>query len=134
MWQPTLPGYRAVDVVEDVVQRCKERFPWRRYQVLDFVEEKLPPCDAVLCRDALQHLSYMDVWSALVNFQRAGAKYLFTNSHRHDQNVDVETGGWFPINLEAEPFAFPAPVLEVPDGMWDSGEKWVGKIFGAWEL
>ncbi len=134
MWQPTLPGYHGVDVVPAVVSRCIERFPYRRYRLMDFVTDELPPCDAVLCRDALQHLSLADCYTALANFKRAGARFLFANSHRGNANADVPTGGWFPINLEAPPFAFPAPVREVPDGMWDGGEKWPGKVFGAWEL
>lgn len=137
MWQPTLPGYYGIDIVPAVIEACQERFPWRRYIVGDFVEDELPPCDAVLCRDALQHLSLFDCYKALRNFAKAGARVLFASSHRGYANRDIDSGDWFAINLEAPPFALPQtdPVLEVADDRWPDGPSpWPTKVFAAWSL
>jgi hypothetical protein len=135
MWQPTLPGYHGVDIVPSVVQACRERFPWRRYTVADFVTADLPPLDAVLCRDALQHLSFDDGLAAIANFRRNGARVLFSSSHAGYTNTNVQTGGWFPVNLEAFPFDLGEPILGVPDTRWAGrAHPWESKIFGAWLL
>jgi SAM-dependent methyltransferase len=135
LWQPTLPGYYGVDIVPDVIERCKERFPWRRYEVLDFVSQVLPSCNAVLCRDALQHLPLADCEQALNNFREAGATVLFASSHRGHANRDIAAGDWYPVNLEAPPFSLGEPLRELPDNLWPGGPSpWPGKVFGAWSL
>lgn len=135
LWQPTLPGYYGVDIVPDVIERCKERFPWRRYEVLDFVSRPLPPCNAVLCRDALQHLSLYDCLQALDNFRAADATILFASSHRSYANANIKTGEWYPVNLEAPPFSLGEPLREMADNVWPNGPSpWPDKVFAAWSL
>jgi hypothetical protein len=102
--------------------------------VADICADELPRCEAVLVRDALQHLSLRDGLTALQNFRRTGAKWLLASSHGGEENTDITSGGWYPCNLEAAPFWLGEPRWSIPDGTWDSGVRFPTKSFGLWEL
>lgn len=134
-WQPNLPGYVGIDIVPDVIERNRAARPDRTYEVGDFVTDELPACDAVLCRDALQHLSLEDGIAALANFALAGARFIFASSHRDHYNREIAAGDWFPVNLETSPYGLGDPLKFVPDNVWPDGPSpWPDKIFGVWTL
>lgn len=133
-WMPELPGYVGMDIVPEAVARAQELHPDRHFVVGDFVSDPLPMVDAVICRDALQHLSLADGLTALRNFRTAGARYLLANSHRGGHNRDVPSGEWYEIDLEAPPFSLGAPIVETPDGWWEDRERYPGKVFGAYRI
>lgn len=134
LWQPELPGYIGIDISSVAVGRARRRHPERDFRTLDMCTDELPRCDAIICRDALQHLSLVDGLTALQNFRRSGAKWLLANTHRGGKNVDVPSGGWFEIDLEAGPFWLGEPVREIPDGAWKGQNRYPNKVFGIWEL
>lgn len=133
-WVPDLPGYIGMDIVPQAISKAKSLHNGRRYILGDFVTDRLPVVDAILCRDALQHLSIQDVLDALGNFHRSGAKFLIANSHRGGENKDIPSGLWFPIDLEAPPFEMGAPMMETHDGLWPSGVRYPNKVLGVWRL
>lgn len=133
-WQPDLPGYIGVDVVREAIMVARKQHPDRTYGLLDICRDELPVADAVLCRDALQHLPLGDAQAAIQNFRRMGAKYLIASSHAGEMNVDVMAGGWYPCNLEAEPFWLGAPVRTVFDGHWKGVDRYPTKVMGLWAL
>jgi hypothetical protein len=113
-WLPTfdLPEIRiiGVDIVEELIALNRARHPQVHFEVADFVTDRLPRADLILCRDGLVHLPNADVLTALVNFRRSGAKWLLTNTFvDRSENLDIETGAWRPLNLCKPPFALPAP-------------------------
>jgi hypothetical protein len=126
-----LDAYIGVDIVPTLIEENRRRFPhpnWR-FELADLVEDDLPRGDAVLCRDALIHLSLADILRALSNIRRSGAKYLLATSHETiNANTDVTTGGWRSVNLMLAPFNLPPPlerIIENPQ---------TGKILGIWML
>lgn len=126
-----LDAYIGVDIVPTLIEENRRRFPhpnWR-FELADLVEDDLPRGDAVLCRDALIHLSLADILRALSNIRRSGAKYLLATSHETiSANTDVTTGGWRSVNLMLAPFNLPPPlerIIENPQ---------TGKILGIWML
>lgn len=133
-WQPDLPGYIGVDIVRDALLAAQRRRPERSYALLDICADSLPTTDAVLCRDALQHLPLGDALAALQNFRRCGAKYLIASTHRGEINHDVPAGGWYPCNLEAAPFWLGTPAAEVFDGRWAGQDRYPTKLMGVWPL
>lgn len=133
-WQPKLPGYVGVDIVAEAIGAARVRHPERRWVIADICSDILPATDAVLCRDALQHLSLSDAQAAVSNFRRAGASYLIGSSHAGEVNRNVPTGSWYPCNLQAAPFWFGEPVTQVFDGHWEGRDHHPGKFLGAWEL
>jgi SAM-dependent methyltransferase len=113
-WLPTfdLPGLTiiGVDIVPEVISLNRLRHPMFRFEVADIVTDPLLKCDLILCRDGLVHLSNMEILKALVNFRRSGAKWLLTNTFLgRDENPDIQTGEWRPLNLCLPPFALVAP-------------------------
>ena len=135
LWMPDLPGYVGVDIVPRAIDVARKRHPGRRFEVADICTDPLPACDAVICRDALQHLSLADGLAALQNFRRSGAKYLLANTHRGGANQDIVTGEWYEIDLEAGPWWLGAPIQELPDGIWAGKQnRYPTKHFCVWEL
>lgn len=94
---------------------------------LDILEDGLPPVDAILCRDFLQHLPNADALAAIKTIHRSGAAYLIATSHSNPANRDLAAPGQYrPLNLRAPPFNFPPPLEAVDDGP--------GRILGLWTL
>ena len=134
LWMPSLPGYVGVDIVEQAVKIARERHPERSYATLDICADVLPKCEAIICRDAMQHMSMHDGLAALENFRASGAEWFFAASHRGTENESITTGGYYQINLEAAPFSLGEPLLEIPDGDWENELKFPHKMLGLWAL
>lgn len=69
--------------------------------------------ELILCRDALQHLSYELIASTIENFCGSNAKYLLVGSYisaKRNKNRNIAVGLAFSINLLATPFNFPRPL------------------------
>lgn len=128
-------SYVGIDVVETLIAQNqalhadqRHRFEWR-----DVTRDPLPRADLILCRDALVHLSFADVRAALENFRRSGSRLLLTTTFIDlPRNEDTRTGGWRPLNLQAEPFLFPEPIAMIDD--LPAGGIAPGKRLGLWEL
>jgi hypothetical protein len=129
--------YLGVDVVPELVARNRERFesPRRRFLRKDILRDRLPACDTILCRDALVHFSRSEIFAALANFRRTGARFLVTTTFVGDRsNEEIETGGWRPLNLEREPFLLPPPLACVDERCHHSGGIYADKRLGVWRL
>jgi SAM-dependent methyltransferase len=110
--------YIGVDIVEPLIAENSRKFsrPRREFKTVDIVVGELPPADLVLCRDCLFHLPYKDVFQALANFRRTGAKWLLTTTFPDvEQNFDIPAGSYRPINLCRSPFGLPAPIEAVTE-------------------
>ena len=56
------------------------------------------------------------VRKAIANVRRSGARYLLTTHFvTKDANLDIEIGGYRPVNLCAPPFFLPEPLELVND-------------------
>jgi len=124
-----LRRYHGIDVVTDVIEANRRRYasPGRSFESADITRDRLPDCDAILCRDCLNHLSFVDIRACFANFARTRAHYVMLTTHPAvSENVDCETGGWRMLNLCLPPFSLPEPVelvLENED---------LGKYLGVW--
>jgi hypothetical protein len=126
-----LDAYIGVDIVPALIDENRRRFPYPnwRFEVADLVEDDLPRGDAVLCRDALIHLSLADILRALSNIRRSGAKYLLATSHETiSTNTNITTGGSRSVNLMLAPFNLPPPLERIVEN------PQTGKILGIWML
>jgi hypothetical protein len=115
-----LDEYYGVDIVRPVIEQNAAKFggPRRHFSVADLTSDPLPRADAILCRDALVHVSYQDAAKILAGFAATGATWLLLNTYPEvSQNRNQFTGHrWRRLNFRLEPFEFPEPLEMVPDG------------------
>lgn len=110
--------YTGVDVVAALIAANVEHYADARHRFLcrDLTCDELPQADAILCRDALVHLSFQDIEAVIRNFKRSGSRYLLaTTFSQLPRNGNIRTGGWRPLNLQLEPFRFPEPLACIAD-------------------
>lgn len=129
--------YVGVDVVRELVMRNERLYasPSRKFVHADITRDPLPSGDVVLCRDCLVHFADADIWRALANIRRSGARFLITTTFAHRRkNSPIETGAWRPLNLEAPPFSLTAPVLRIDERCLHSGGIYRDKQLAVWEI
>ena len=105
------------------------------YHLADITRDPLPRCDAVLCRDALVHLSFANIERAVANFKASGAAWLIATTFPDWQtNHDCEDGDWRALNFEMKPFSWGPPVELVNENCTEAGGGWRDKSLGVWRL
>jgi hypothetical protein len=135
----SLPGVQYVggDLVPEVIADAARRHgaPERRFLTLDITSSALPSADLLLCRDCLVHLSYGDIVKAIENIRRSEITYLLTTTFGDESGFrDIVTGDWRPVNLEAPPFCFPAPVELLVEGCTEQNGAFADKALGLWRV
>jgi hypothetical protein len=141
-WLSTLElpcAYTGADIVPRLVEENERRYggpgSGRRFLRLDLTTDPLPPADLILCRDCLVHLSFRNVFRALANVRRSGARYLLTTTFlEHGENADIEDGDWRLLNLEHPPFRLPPPVDLLVEGCVEGDGAYADKALGLWDI
>ena len=127
--------YTGADIVIDLIHDDFEKYDRAdmHFLVLNIIQDQLPACDLILCRDCLVHFSIDDIKKTIVNIIKSKAKYLlcttFTNAGR--ENKDMVTGHWRPLNMEDAPFNFPAPLKMIKE---DVVGEFADKSLGLWNI
>ena len=105
--------YHGTDVVSSVVANNSIAFRNDKrisFSLHDLSQKQgyLPQhYDLLLSRDALQHLSYVDISRVVVNYCSSNSKYMLLGSYLDGgSNQDIKSGGCFEIDLQKEPFYF----------------------------
>jgi hypothetical protein len=105
------------------------------YHLADITGGPLPRCDAILCRDALVHLSFENIERTVANFKASGAKWLIATTFPEWQaNGDCEDGDWRALNFERPPFGWGPPVELLNENCLEAGGGWRDKSLGVWRL
>ncbi len=126
--------YIGGDIVPELIERNRERFPQHTFHVLDICRDPLPDVDFVLMRDLLVHLSYADITLALDNLAASNIRYVgCTTFPDHERNADGLTGKHRRLNMRADPINWPQPLHSVPEGGVEGVSK-DGKCLGVWSL
>jgi SAM-dependent methyltransferase len=129
--------YVGVDVVPGLVAEVQRRHSalGRSFICADVTRDTLPPADFVLCREVLMHFPDEDVFAAVANLKRTGARWLLTTTFvDRAANEPIELGFWRALNLEAPPFDFPPPLRTLADIPLVDREQFLDKRLGLWEL
>lgn len=132
-----LTKYVGVDVIRELVMRNAERFGGngRLFMCLDVTTDKLPQVDMIFSRDMTVHLSNNDAIAALRNFKRSKSEYLLTTTFPEtEENEDILTGEWRPMNLQRPPFNFPEPLRLINEGCTEDGGRYTDKSLGLWRM
>ena len=109
--------YLGVDVVPGVVKNNTEKFKdkyisFRQHDFSTGPIQDLPKgkISAIFCRDALQHLAYNTIISALESFIQSSVDYLIIGSYyNHGTLAEILTGGYFPFDV-SKIIDFPNPI------------------------
>lgn len=104
-------GYVGGDIVPDLIDENRRRFPDVDFRVLDLVSDELPRADCVMVRDCFSHLSFVDIGEALENVRRSGITYLLVTHYTEEKdNADIHRGQFHRLNYCRPPFEFPEPI------------------------
>jgi SAM-dependent methyltransferase len=131
--------YLGIDIVPDLIEMLRARAGSREiggeYRLADITADSLPRCDAILCRDALVHLSFANIARAVANFRASGATWLIVTTFPDWQvNADCEDGDWRALNFERAPFNWRPPVELLNENCMEAGGGWRDKSLGVWRL
>jgi hypothetical protein len=131
--------YVGVDIVPSLIERLQARAAAGEikgeYRLADITRDLLPRCDAILCRDALVHLSFANIERAVANFRASGAAWLIATTFAEWQtNGDCEDGDWRALNFERAPFQWAPPVELLNENCTEAGGGWRDKSLGVWRL
>jgi len=128
--------YIGADIVRDIINQ-NNRYEGRNitFQQLDLTLDSLPKVDLILCRDALVHFSFEDIFRALENMCRSGSRYiLMTTFPARKNNLNVVTGQWRVLNFEIKPFGLPPPMHVITEGCTEGEEgEYEDKSLGLWK-
>ena len=129
----------GVDIVASLIESLQARAAAGEikgeYHLADITRDPLPRCDAILCRDALVHLSFANIERAVANFRASGAAWLIATTFPEWQtNGDCEDGDWRALNFERAPFRWGPPVELVNENCLEAGGGWRDKSLGVWRL
>lgn len=97
--------YIGADVVEEMVEANRAKFPGTKFACLDITKSILPKVDLIFARDLFGHFSNESLAKAFANIQKSGSKYLLATSFtKYATSPDIVTdGNWKPINLMIPP-------------------------------
>jgi hypothetical protein len=131
--------YVGVDIVPPLIEGLRARVAAGEikgeYLLADITGDALPRCDAILCRDALVHLSFANIERAVTNFRTSGATWLIATTFPEWQtNRDCEDGDWRALNFERAPFHWGPSVELLNENCLEAGGGWRDKSLGAWRL
>ena len=128
-------SYIGGDIVDDLIQNNSKLYATKnkKFIKMDIINDHLPQMDLVLCRDALFHFSYSDIFKSIKNIGKSKSKYLLSSSYLlSTTNQDIVTGGWTRLNLLNKPFNFPKPLEIIHEG--DFGEEKLDKSLLLWKI
>lgn len=129
--------YLGGDIVPDLIEANRRRHPHRRFEVLDLTAGKLPRADLVFSRDCLVHFSAADIKKAVQNIKASGSRYWLTTTFPGRENKEIATGGWRPVDLQADPFHFPDPLALINENCTERnalGETFTDKSLALFEV
>ena len=132
-----LSQYIGADIVDDLVNVNNTLYADRVHSFvkLDVTKDHLPRVDLILSRDCLVHFSLSDAIASLRNFRRSCSSYLLATTFTNQQhNIQIQTGGWRPINLEAPPFNLPRPLEVINEHCTQDDGKYPDKALALWKL
>lgn len=126
--------YTGADIVPEMIEANNQKYSNddREFKEIDLLADDLPQADLIICRDCLVHFSFEDAFKAMESMCNSGTKYLLTTTFPLHQNILINTGEWYAINLNAEPFPLPTPLLLLNEGNPDP--YFCDKSIGLWRI
>lgn len=127
--------YIGADIVPELIDqtRSKHAAGNRRFEVLNIINDPLPPADLLLCRDCFVHLPNELILKALENISRSGIRYLaLTHFPDFPRNYNIPTGHWRPVNLQLPPYNLPDPIAIIEEWWPEGTDERYRKVLALW--
>ena len=119
--------YIGADIVPEMIRDNQKHFRHVRFMVLDITQDVFPNHNVWLCRDCLFHLSFADIQKTLHQFCQSSGEHALITSHTNvDENKDIITGEFRPIDLTMPPFNLPPPLQVLADHPAADTNRYVG--------
>ena len=129
--------YIGADIVEEIIKNNKNKYEKDNisFRHMNLIEDTLPQVDLILTRDCLVHMSYGDIFKSLHNVCNSMSQYLLTTlfTDRQD-NEDIITGEWRPLNLQIAPFSLPKPIRIINEKCTQKKSSYADKSLGLWKI
>ena len=129
--------YIGADIVEEIIKNNKNKYEKDNisFRHMNLIEDTLPQVDLILTRDCLVHMSYDDIFKSLHNVCNSMSQYLLTTlfTDRQD-NKDIITGEWRPLNLQIAPFSLPKPIRIINEKCTQKKSSYTDKSLGLWKI
>jgi SAM-dependent methyltransferase len=132
-----LDEYIGADILAQLIEHNRALYTSqnRRFTVLDIMKDHLPSVDLIFSRDCLVHFSFRDIRRTIRNMKRSNSNYLLTTTFTaRDQNTDIATGEWRPLNLQLPPFNFPEPIVLINENCSEVEGRYPDKSLGLWRI
>jgi len=120
--------YLGVDIVPDLIEQNKEKFPDLKFACWNIVKKIPTDFDMIFIRDVFTHLQLVDGLKIIENIKSSGSRYLMASSSSKDINHDTSCLVLYPRNLRIEPFNLPDPIKKIPD------KQTPGYYMGIWKI
>ncbi len=140
-WMKDIPldveQYIGADIVKDLIAANRNKFesPGKAFLVLDILSDTLPTVDLILCRDCLPHFSRNNIKRALAFMKKSNSRYVLTSTYTsRNENPDIVTGSFRPLNLQIDPFNFPEPITLFNEHCLYGNGIYSDKSLGLWEI
>ncbi len=122
--------YIGVDIVPELIERNRFKYPQIDFHCLDISSEALPKADVAIVRQVLQHLSNIEI--ARIAIKLLNYKYIIITEHVPDEpyvaNKDIISGRGIRLKLKSgvdltkPPFCLSflkkKELLSIPDNQW----------------
>jgi hypothetical protein len=120
--------YIGGDLVADLISKnCEIGGARTKFLVFDILVDPLPKVDAWLCRDVLFHFPNSAIETILKKFENSDIPFFLTSHfEKIARHLDIEFGGYRPVNLCAAPFNWPKPVHLIFDGDKNEADRYLG--------
>lgn len=135
----TIPNYIGADIVYDLIEKNRKKYPENRFEHLDILKDPLPEnIDLIFCRDLLVHFRLSDINTFLKIIKKSNIKYLLMTTFINRKFRDIKThrirGDWRPISFFNEPFNFPKPLELINEISTELYPKNIDKCLGLWRI
>ncbi len=130
-------NYLGADIVKRLIDHNKQKYEKNNiaFRKLNLIKDALPKVDLIFCRDCLVHLSFNDIFLALQNISDSGSTFLLTTTFpARPHNRDIVRGDWTTLNLQAAPFALPAPLKLINEECTEVDGAYKDKSLALWRI